>query len=90
MLQWIGLTKEDELAQEIDEDRIRYVAVPAHDLFVHRHNHDRIARLEIVLGFQPAIVERIDGGLESIGLPFLALCLMVSTKRSVTICEMAE
>ena len=36
MLQWIGLTKEDELAQEIDEDWIPYVRRAAHDLFVHR------------------------------------------------------
>jgi hypothetical protein len=73
VLKWFGLAKEDEFAQKIDDDRIRDVAVPAHNFFVHRHNHERIAGPVAVVGFQYAIVKRIDSGFGSIRMPFLAL-----------------
>src|SRR5688572_8597494 len=72
-LGWLGLTEEDELAQKIDQDRVLDVVVPTHDLFVHRHDQERITRPESVLGLQHAIIERINLGRGRIGPPLLPL-----------------
>ena len=72
-LQPIGLAKENEFAQKIDQHGIADVVVSAHDFLVHRNNQEWIALPEAALGLQSAIVKEIDIGSGNIGTPFLAL-----------------